>query len=197
MKFVCSACVILILFSGVSLWAQGSQVAQIAGTVHDESGAAVPGAEANTGIARSVVTGDDGTYLLTNLAIGPYRLQVSLQGFSTYVQEGIVLQVNSSPVINPVLKVGAITEQVMVEANAAMVETRNTGVGQIIDQDRVVELPLNGRQVSQLVTLSGGATEFVPASAGQSLTSNKNYPTASAFSVAGGQGGQTLFSTAM
>ena len=81
----------------------------------------------------------------------------------------------------------------MVEANAAMVETRNTGVGQIIDQDRVVELPLNGRQVSQLVTLSGGATEFVPTSAGQSLTSNKNYPTASAFSVAGGQGGQTLF----
>ena len=102
MKFFCSACVILILLGGVSLWAQGSQVAQIAGTVHDESGAAVPGAEVtatqtNTGIARSVVTGDDGTYTLTNLAIGPYRLQVSLQGFSTYVQEGIVLQVNSNP----------------------------------------------------------------------------------------------------
>ena len=74
-----------------------------------------------------------------------------------------------------------------------MVETRSTGVGQVIDTERVLELPLNGRQVSQLVVASGGANEFVPVNAGQSLISNKNYPTATAFSVAGGQGGQTLF----
>jgi hypothetical protein len=65
MKFLCSACVILVLLGGVSLWGQGSQVAQIAGTVHDESGATVPGAEIiatqiNTGIARTAVTGMTG-----------------------------------------------------------------------------------------------------------------------------------------
>jgi hypothetical protein len=74
-----------------------------------------------------------------------------------------------------------------------MVETHSNGVGQVIDQDRVLELPLNGRQVTQLVTLSGAAAEFVPTSAGQSLISNKNYPGSTAVSVAGGQGGQTLF----
>src|SRR5438876_9645911 len=74
-----------------------------------------------------------------------------------------------------------------------MVETHTTSVGQVIDQARLLELPLNGRQVSQLITLSGAATDFVPTSAGQSLVSNKNYPTVSAFSIAGGQGGQTLF----
>jgi hypothetical protein len=189
---------ILLLLGAPQLWGQGSQVAQISGTVKDSSDAAVPGAEVTvthtgTGISRSVVTANDGTYIIPNLPVGPYKLQITLQGFATYVQEGIVLQVNTNPTINPVLKVGSITDQVLVEANASMVETRITGVGQVIDQERVVELPLNGRQVSQLVTLSGGSQEFVPTSAGQSLVSNKNYPTVAAFSVAGGQGGQTLF----
>jgi hypothetical protein len=189
---------ILLVLGSPQVWGQGSQVAQISGTVKDSSDAAVPGAEVTatqtgTGMSRTVITSNDGTYVIPNLPVGPYKLQVTLQGFATYVQEGIVLQVNTNPTINPVLKVGSITDQVLVEANASMVETRITGVGQVIDQERVVELPLNGRQVSQLVTLSGGSQEFVPTSAGQSLVSNKNYPTVAAFSVAGGQGGQTLF----
>src|SRR5438067_5928026 len=91
------------------------------------------------------------------------------------------------------MKVGEVSQAVEISANAGQVETHTTGVGQVIDQERVLELPLNGRQVSQLVTLSGAAADFVPTSAGQSLISNKNYPSAAAFSVAGGQGGQTLF----
>ncbi len=189
---------VLLLFGSAQVWGQGSQVAQISGTVKDSSDASVPGAEVTvthtgTGISRSVVTASDGAYVIPNLPVGPYTLRVTMQGFASYVQEGIVLQVNTNPTINPVLKVGSISEQIRVEANASMVETRVTGVGQVIDQERVVELPLNGRQVSQLVTLSGGSQEFVPTSAGQSLVSNKNYPTVAAFSVAGGQGGQTLF----
>ncbi len=184
--------------SGYGLWAQATQSAQIAGTVQDQSGAVLAQAQitltnTETGIVRETLSGGDGGYTLPNLTPGTYRLSVSKPGFAAYLQSGIVLQVNTNPQINVALKLGQVSEQIEVQANAAMVETRSTGVGQVIDQERVMELPLNGRQVSQLVTLSGAAADFVPTSAGQSLISNKNYPTAAAFSVAGGQGGQTLF----
>ena len=145
-----------------SMWAQGT--AQISGAVRDQSGAVLPGVEVvatqtDTGIARNVITNETGSYVLPNLAIGPYRLEAHLPGFRTYVQTGIVLQVNASPVVNPVLEVGQVTEQVEVQANAAMVETRNAGVGQVIENQRILELPLNGRQVTELITLAGAAVQ--------------------------------------
>ena len=196
MKLV--AAVFSILVGTSCLWSQATQASQIAGTVQDASGAAIPQTAVtvtniDTGVARSVLSGADGAYLVTNLAVGQYRLQARKEGFSVYVQSGITLNVNSNPHIDVVMKVGAISEQIEVSASAAMVETHSNGVGQVIDQNRVVELPLNGRQITQLVTLAGGATSFVPTNAGQSLISNKNYPSSAAFSVAGGQGGQTLF----
>src|SRR6185503_5790141 len=113
---------------------------------------------------------------------GPYKLKAVLQGFNTYVQEGIVLQVNTNPTIDVALAVGAISEQVTVTANSTLVETKNTGVGQVIDNQRVMELPLNGRQATELIFLSGLATA---APAGD-LNTNKNFPTVT-ISVAGGQ----------
>jgi hypothetical protein len=195
---------IFILWAALSglchlLLAQGTQVAQISGRVTDSTGLGIPDAHiivtnVGTGVARATISTSEGAYVVTNLPAGEYRLDAAKPGFANYVQSGIVLQVNTNPEINIALKVGAVSEQVVVEADAAMVETHNNGVGQVIDQDRVVDLPLNGRQVTQLVTLSGGAVNFQPSPvAGQSLLSNKNYPTVSAFSVAGGQGGQTLF----
>ena len=141
-------------------WAQAT--AQISGTVRDQSGAVLPGVEVmvtqtDTGVARSAVSNETGTYVLSNLPIGPYRLEAGLPGFRTFVQTGIVLVVNSAPVINPVLQVGQVSEQVEVQANATLVETRATGVGELIDSQRVVELPLNGRQVTQLINLAGAA----------------------------------------
>jgi hypothetical protein len=76
-----------------------------------------------------VFTGADGSYALPNLPVGPYQLKVVLQGFKTYIRDGIVLQVGTNPEINVTLAVGAISEQVTVTANSDMVETRNTGVG--------------------------------------------------------------------
>src|SRR3989454_5001579 len=145
------------------VWAQAT--AQINGTVKDPSGAVLPGVEItatqiDTGVSRKTVTNETGTYILPDLAIGPYRLEAALPGFRTYVQTGIVLQVNSSPVINPVLQVGQVTEQVEVQANAELVETRNAGVGQVMENQRVMELPLNGRQVTDLITLSGAAVQI-------------------------------------
>ena len=120
--------------------------------------------------------------MFPNLPVGPYALKVVLQGFNTYVQEGIVLQVNTNPTIDVALSVGNVGEQVTVTASSAMVETRSTGVGQVIDNQQVIEIPLNGRQATELIFLSGLATS---APAGD-LNTNKNYPTVT-ISVAGGQ----------
>ena len=170
------------LFSICAVWAQST--AEISGVVKDPSGAVVPGVEVtatqtDTGAKRNVTADAMGSYTLVSLPVGPYRLEAAAAGFRTYVQMGIVLQVSDNIVINPVLTVGQVSEQVEVEANVAEVETRSTGVSQVMDNNRVVELPLNGRQVTDLIVLSGAATV--------STTSSfvRNYPTVN-ISVAGG-----------
>jgi carboxypeptidase family protein len=156
-----SLTIALILVVGcVSLWAQAT--AQISGTVKDQSGAVLPGVEVtatqtDTGIARMTVTNETGSYVLSNLPTGPYRLEAALPGFRTFVQTGIQLQVNTNPVINPTLEVGQVSEQVEVQANAAAVETRNVGVGQVMETQRILELPLDGRNLQDLVVAAGGA----------------------------------------
>ena len=174
-----------------SVWAQA--IAEISGVVRDQSGAVLPGVEVtatqtDTGVARSSITNETGSYTLPNLAVGPYRLEAVLPGFRTFVQTGIVLQVNSNPVINPILQVGEVTEQVEVQANAALVETRSTAVGQVIENARILELPLNGRQVTDLITLSGAAV--------QTGSSNQRNSWAGGvlISIAGGQSFGVMYS---
>src|SRR6266571_817459 len=184
---------LLCLLSSVAAWAQGA-TAQISGTVKDQSGAVLPGGEVTvtqteTGATRMVVSSETGSYVLPNLPVGPYKLEVSLPGFRTFVQTGIVLQVNSSPVVNAVLAVGQVAETVEVQANAAMVETRSTGIGQVIENARILELPLVGRQVYDLVTLSGAAVQT-----GTATTLNRAaYPGTPTFSIAGSLNGGALF----
>src|SRR5207302_144469 len=139
--------VVICLLACAVVWAQAT--AQINGTVKDQTGAVLPGAEiavtqTDTGISRNTITDETGTFVLPNLATGPYRLEAALPGFRTYVQTGIVLQVNASPVVNPVLEVGQVSEQVEVQANATLVETRTVGVGQVVENARIGELPVNG-----------------------------------------------------
>src|SRR5712691_10826072 len=133
---------ILILTCTVA-WAQST--AQINGTVKDQSGAVLPGVEVtvtqtDTGLKRSIPTDETGSYVLSNLPLGPYRLEAALPGFRSYVQTGIVLQVDASPTVNAVLEVGQVTDQVEVQANAALVETRSIGVGTVVDSQRVLEM---------------------------------------------------------
>src|SRR2546430_2772259 len=179
------------LSSGL-VWAQAT--AQISGSVKDQSGAVLPGVEitatqTGTGIARTTVTNETGSYVLPNLPLGPYRVEAALPGFRSYVQMGIVLQVNSSPEINIQLAVGQVSEQVEVQANAALVETRNVGVGQVIENERILELPLNGRQVTDLITLSGAAVQTI-----QSATDkNRSMPGSVPMSVAGGFSSGTVY----
>src|SRR5437870_4862671 len=160
--FVSTILLFISLIACAGLWAQAT--AEISGTVKDASGAVLPGVQitaiqTDTGISRTAVSNETGSYVLPNLAPGPYRLEASLPGFRTHVQMGIVLQVNGSPVINVVLEVGEVSEQVEVQANAALVDTRNSTVGSVIENERVLELPLNGRNVTDLIVLAGGAVD--------------------------------------
>jgi len=157
-SLLCLAVVALTL--GGCLWGQATS--QIQGVVLDPAGAAVPAAEikatqTDTGVVRTTTSGGDGTYVLANLAIGPYRVEVTKSGFSTYVQTGIVLQVGANPTLNVSLKVGAVSESIQVEANTTLVETQNTSIGGVIENKRILELPLNGRNAAELVGLAGAA----------------------------------------
>src|SRR5437773_171946 len=185
---LCIAFLILALNSS-TVWAQAT--AQISGGVRDQSGAVLPGVEiiatqTDTGVLRNTVTNETGSYVLPNLPLGPYKLEAALPGFRTFLQTGIVLQVNSTPVINLVLEVGQVTEQIEVQANTALVETRSQGVGQVIEQQRILELPLNGRNVQDLVTLAGAAVVAV--------TPRSNLGSGQLISIGGGLGYATDYS---
>jgi hypothetical protein len=183
---------LLVLAAALCLEAQNMQ--QVSGVVQDGTGAVVVGAQVtitntDTAYSRSTQTGADGSYVLTNLPVGPYRLEVVKEGFVKYLQTGIVLQVGINPQANVTLKLGAVSEQVEVSANATMVDTVSTAVGQVIDQQRVVDLPLNGRNVTQLISLSGAA---VPTT-GTGLVNTLNHPNVASFSIAGAQGNSTNY----
>jgi hypothetical protein len=172
--------------------------AQIHGTVQDPSGASIPGAEVkavqtDTGISRAVVSDTDGGFVLTNLALGPYRLEVSKAGFTTAINTGIVLEVGSDAALAISLKVGSTNEQVNVEANAALVETRSLGVGEVIQTQRIVDLPLNGRNVTDLIGLAGASVQT-----GNNQTrwfSNLPVISIGGSPAVGGAGGTSLFGT--
>src|SRR5258705_9151611 len=104
-----------ILLVGDVALAQVGSTAQITGAVKDESGGVLPGADVtatqtDTGVTRSVVTDVNGAYTLSNLSVGPYRLEVKLSGFRTYSRTGVVLQVNSQPVIDVAMALGEVSE---------------------------------------------------------------------------------------
>ena len=182
--------VFCIALSSSAAWAQVS-TAQIQGTVQDSSGLAVQGAEVKatqtaTGAVRTVTTGADGGYVLPDLPIGPYQVEVTKEGFSKYVQTGIVLQVASNPTIPLTLKVGQVTEQVSVQADAALVETQATGVGNVMENQRILDLPLNGRNPADLIQLAGAAV----APGGTFNASSRSFQGQSGgegYAVAGGQ----------
>ena len=159
--------------------------AELSGRVTDESGAVLPGAtvtatQTDTGFTRADVTGEGGTYVLSNLPTGPYRLEVSLSGFRTYVQTGIVLQVAAAPVINAVLSVGALEETVTVEGAAPLVDVQSSGVSEVVRNQEILALPLNGRNAADLVAIVGAAVRTGEAN-------SRSMQGGVAYAVAGGQ----------
>ncbi|MEX2301482.1 MAG: carboxypeptidase-like regulatory domain-containing protein, partial [Bryobacterales bacterium] len=155
---------VLVLAAIVPLHAQFT-TASLSGTVTDPTGAVVPGAattvrNVTTGLELRNTTDGNGVYLFTRLPIGNYNLTVENPGFTTYLQSGITLAVNQMATQNVRLEVGQMAEQITVEANAEIVNTRTATAGQLVAEKQIVELPLEGRRPERLIYLAAGSVDL-------------------------------------
>jgi len=180
--YVLLVCVMMALTVNVStpVYAQVAG-ATLAGTVTDASSSAVPNAKVSiknkaTGVARDITTDSDGFYSAPNLLPGIYDITVVASGFSTSVQAGFKLNVGASQALNISLQIGQVTERVAVTATAPDVQLASSTLSAEVDSTTERELPLNGRDWTQLATLQPGVTG-VRVEAGPSNRGNRGYGT--------------------
>jgi len=154
----------------------------IRGTVADPSGGVVQGASVNakqteTGLTRTTTTDRAGAYVLLELPVGHYQLQVEAKGFQRYLQQGITLNVNETATIPVHLVIGAETQEVQVTADAQIIQDTVTSLGKPVLEREILDLPLDGRNFSQLGTLQPGVVPLTPGlkEAGSSLREGQSY----------------------
>src|SRR5262245_57128369 len=153
--------VVICLFLTVPVCAQATGT--IDGTIFDKSGAVVPGASiqatnVNTNFVRHVTSDGSGKFTLTFLPVGVYDVRIEKEGFAGSVQKNIELQANSTVQVNAEMNVRSASEQVIVTAQQTLVQATSTTLVQVVDQKRVEDLPLNGRNVLSLVSLNAGVS---------------------------------------
>jgi outer membrane receptor protein involved in Fe transport len=166
-----------------SLNVAGQQITgSIRGTVLDPSGAIVQAAsvtakQTETGLTRAAVTDRQGEYVLVELPIGHYQLEVHAQGFQKYLQQGISLDVNETATVSIHLKLGAESQQVEVSADAALVQSTVSSLGETVMEHEILDLPLDGRNFSQLGLLQPGVVPLTPGllEAGGPARENQGY----------------------
>src|SRR5919108_4835574 len=145
--------VILIVTATLSL-AQTTTAAFL-GTVMDPSGAVLPGVQVtasnvDTGLKRTTITNEEGRFLLSELPPGSYEVVVNLAGFETLIRKGMTLTIGQQANLSLTMKVGAVDQQVVVTGDAPIVETTQSSVSGVVEEKRITELPLNGRDFTQL-----------------------------------------------
>ena len=113
-----------------------------------------------TGFTQDVVTSTSGAFLFSRLPIGTYILRIKKQGFSVYVQDQIVLSADRSPNLSITLQIGQISDEVTVTGTAELVATRTATGGQLIGEQQIVELPLQGRRPERLMYLAAGTVDL-------------------------------------
>src|SRR5271156_6367421 len=155
-------CLCLVAMLTGSPVAAQSTFGSLSGTVTDSSGSAIPDAQVvltslATGASQTLRTGGDGLYTFVNLNPGDYRLEVQKDGFKHYRREPVTVQVGQAFRIDPALEVGAVTQTVEVTGETPLLTPTDTSLGQVIDERKTNEIPLNGRNVFALITLSPAA----------------------------------------
>ena len=138
-----------------------SATASISGVVTDVTGAAVPRAvvkatNSSTNVARTIDSAEDGSFSLTFLPLGSYRVEVTAQGFKKFEQNGVVLEIDRNARVNPVLQLGALSETVTVNADAPLVNTLDASIGRMVTNNEIINLPLVNRNVYSLLNLTAG-----------------------------------------
>ncbi|HEU0121553.1 MAG TPA: carboxypeptidase regulatory-like domain-containing protein [Bryobacteraceae bacterium] len=142
----------------------GQATGTINGTVFDSTGAVVPGVPVtvvNTGTnqTRNVVADESGRYVAPLLPVGNYNVRVEKPGFAPFLQTGVILQVNTNIQVNATLTPRAANDQVTVSSDAVMVQATTSNLVQVVDARRIEDLPLNGRNILQLMSLSAGVSD--------------------------------------
>jgi Carboxypeptidase regulatory-like domain len=177
-KALISAALILSGFIAAAQQITGS----IRGTVTDPAGATVTGASVSaiqieTGLTRTATSDRNGDYVVLELPVGHYRLQASAKGFQSYIQQGLTLDVNETATVPVRLVVGTETQKIEVQADAQLIQTTVTGMGETVSERDVLELPLNGRNFSELGLLQPGVAPLTPGlrEAGGSLRDGQAY----------------------
>ncbi len=156
----------LVVFLSIAVLALptfGQTFGEITGTVTDASGAAIPGAEVTvineaTSTSRTVRTNEAGNYTVPFLVPGTYTIQATSGGFKAATTPGLIVQVGDVQRANFQLEVGAVTESIEISAAAQMLQTASIATGTVIEQQRILDLPLNGRNYLQLVKLAPNVT---------------------------------------
>src|SRR6266851_4759414 len=162
MRSVSIAAIVLLGFAGTQpVFSQAGASAGIYGSVLDAQGAIIPGVRVTlqhvrTNQTRTAVTNPAGEYSFPLLPVGEYRISVEHTGFKKHQETGVLLQVNDNAKIDVRLEVGEVTTEVKVEASAATVETSSATIKETVDARRVVDLPLNGRNLADLTLLVPG-----------------------------------------
>jgi hypothetical protein len=189
---------VMVLNSATLVWSQAVAVAQLSGAVIDTSGAAIQNAQVRViqtdmGLERITTSGKDGIYVLPNLPVGPYKLVVTASGFRTYSRSGIDLPVSAKINVDVTMAVGSVSQEVVeVRSDAGLIEVGKTSVSNVIDESRIVDLPLNGRVSASLVVLTGATGAAINGNGGQyDLTPQGNlgklYATEVPYTVGGSQ----------
>src|SRR5690349_15901350 len=160
---------VLLLLVAVSAPAYAQNTGAVTGTVKDASGAVLPGVgikavNSGTNAERTAITDERGDYTIPLLPVGTYTINAELPGFKTGVAENIKVNVNDKARIDFSLQVGAINEKLVVTESTPLVQSETSSVGNVIDNQKVVELPLNGRQFESLSQLVPGALSPAPGS---------------------------------
>lgn len=163
-SWVVLALVSLLLLVTVSTWAQ-LPTGTILGTVKDTTSAVVGGAtvtvtNADTGFTRDATTAADGSYRFSALPVGNYQVRASHEGFETEERKGLTLEVTQEVVIDLTLQVGATSQTVTVTEAVPLVDTTSASVGGTVDEARVADLPLNGRNWTDLTLMQAGVTKI-------------------------------------
>ncbi len=168
------ACSLLILLLAVNagLFAQGGESTQILGVVEDTSGATVPNVtvtitQVGTGQQRKTTSGESGNFVFTSLVPGEYTVRAEKAGFKTEVRSGLILQLNQKARVDMKMSVGAVSETIEVSARGVILDTDDATIGNVVEQKRIVDLPLNGRNFANLAGLMPGVIKGISSNTNQ------------------------------